>query len=262
MKTQTMRKALSVAALVVGLGAFTNAGAAVINGVNWSNVYDPDFSTYNFLPNAATPVWTLSSAGNSTATITSNYLTISDTNAISDNLCYINTNNWNMTNGMTVEANLQMVTSLGGATKIAQIRLGNATNYIYLGFDKTSISYFQSGVYTAIANGLDLSTGFATVRMTLASNLDLNIYVNNNSTPVGTLTSAAFTSGGGANAVLFGDASGTAGGTSNWDYIAYTAGVFPVPEPSSMVLFSLGLLPIYFVVHRKRRSGSKGLSVR
>jgi len=254
-----MRKIMSIAALVLGLGAFTNAGAAVINGVNWANVYDPDVSGNNALPNVPPNTWTLATAGNSTATITSNYLTISDS-AVTDNRSYTNASGWDMTNGMSVEARVQMVTPIG-TSPIGQIRIGNASKYIYIDFDQTKISYVGlTGIQTTIASGLDLSV-FATVRLTLDSSLNLNVYVNNNSAPVGTLTSAVFGSAA-ANNIIFGDITSTgaiaAGGTSNWDYIAYTAGVFPVPEAGSVALLSLGLLPVCFVLHRKRRSGSKG----
>jgi len=250
-----MRKILIIAALVIGLGAFNSAGAAVINGVNWSNVYDPDVTPpNNVLPDAATPAWSLTTTGgNSTATIASNYLAISDP-ALTDNRYYTNASGWDMTNGMSVEARVQMLNPIGTAA-IGQIRIGNASKYLYITFDQTKISYVNGvgGPLVTIASGLDMSV-FTTVRLTLASNLDLNIYVNNNTTPSGTLTSAVFTSGA-ANNILFGDAANTVGGTSNWDYIAYTAGVFPVPEPASMALLGLGLLPLCFALYRKQRPG-------
>jgi len=252
-----MRKTLSIAALVVGLGAFTNAGAAVINGVDWSNVYDPDATTYNFLPTAATPVWG-GGTGNATVSIPANYLTISSTNLVQQ-MYYTNSTGWDMTNGMSVEARVSVTgTSLAAGDPIGSIRIGNGTKYTYIGFDDTKIYFLNAGgggAYDVLATGLNLSA-FTTVRLTITNTLDLNVYVNNSPTPVGTLSTANFVTLAGVNSILFGDASSFVGGTSNWDYIAYTAGVYAVPEPGSMALFGLGLLPIYFVVHRKRRSSS------
>ena len=247
-----MRKILSIAALVVGLGAFSSARAAVINGVDWANVYDPDVSGNNALPNVPPNTWVPYTAGTSTATITSNYLTISDS-AVTDSRAYSNTSGWDgdAAVGMSVEARVQMVTPIGTAP-IGQIRVGNSSKYLYISFTQIDIRYGTSAQF--VISNVDL-TNFTTVRLTLASNLDLNIYVNNNSTPVGTLNSAAFTNGA-ANSIMFGDATSYAGGTSNWDYIAYTAGVYPVPEPGSMILLSLGLLPVCFSAHRKLRSRS------
>jgi hypothetical protein len=252
-----MRKIMSIAALVLGLGAFTNAGAAVINGVNWANVYDPDVSGNNALPNVPPNTWTLVTAGNGTASITSNYLTISSNSTLSDMQYYSNTTGWDMTSGMSVEARVSVTgASLAAGAPIAAIRVGNASKYIYITFDQTKIFYGVGGD-VVLASGLDLSA-FTTMRLTLTSALDLNIYVNNSPTPIGTLTTANFVAGAGNN-LLFGDPSGfTVGGTSNWDYIAYTAGIYPVPEAGSIALLSLGLLPVCFALHRKRRSGSSG----
>jgi len=205
--------------------------AKIINGVDWSNVYEPDATSNNVLPDEASPPWTSRTVGISTVGITANYLTISD-DEVAANQSYSSTANWDMSAGMSVEVRIQMVTSLGSLSPIGQIRIGNTAKYIYINFDQTKISYIHpvTGNQITIASGLDLAH-FTTVRLTLATDLTLNVYVNNNPTSVGTIFSEAF-SDGAANNIIFGDITGTgtaaAGGTSNWNYIAYTAGVHPV----------------------------------
>lgn len=230
--------------------------AVIINGVDWSNAYQPNAATNNNPPTDATGVtggpWTLVAA-NGTTSITDDYFTIATTTQ-ANNRSYSNTSNWNGNSGMTVETRLQMVTALTPDAPIGQIRIGGTSSlttnkYIYINFTQTSISY-GTGTLTNIATGLDL-TAFSTIRLVLSNDLTnanasaLSIYVDNNL--VSSLSGAAFTSGAaGTNNIIFGDITGTgtsaAGGTSNWNYIAYTQGLFPIPEPQSLALSGLAVL--------------------
>lgn len=243
-------RTLTLLAALCALG-ITPAHAVIINGVDWLNAYQPNAITNNNLPTVPAGVtggaWTLGgSAG--TSTITDDYLTIT-TATTAENRYYSNSNNWSGSNGMTVEMNLQIASSVAPGNPAAQIRLGGtsalSTNrYIYLNFFQNSIAYTSGATFTTIAN-IDL-TSFTTLRFTLSDTAGLIIYANNNATPLGTIALSAFATGAtGTNNVIFGDITGTgtavAGGTSNWNYIAYTQGIVPVPEPQAAALLGIAV---------------------
>ncbi len=239
----------------VACGAGAVAEAAVINRVDWENVYNPDATTYNYLPNLATPGWTLGQTGGS-ASIVSNYLTIStDASATpTQNLFYTVgiQGGWdgNLAEGMTMEARFR-VDPRGSNSRVTSIAVSNSKRYIYINIAHNTIYYSGGSVAGTIASGLNLSSDFNTIRMTLTQDLTLTIYLNGSSTPIGILTADSFSNGTSAsNALSFGDAASNVGGTSYWDYIAWTPGIYsPVPEPGAFAL----LLPLtgYFAFRRK-----------
>lgn len=239
---------LLVASVIVLQG---NLKAVIINGVDWTNAYQPNATTNNNLPTAAAGVtggaWTLGTA-TGTVGITDDYFSIATT-ATTQNQWYSNTSNWSATTGMTVEARIQMATAISPLNPVGQIRLGGASNkFVYLSFSQTTLYYGAGQDLHTIASGLSLDN-FTTFRFTLSSDLSntnlsaLTIYMNNNPTPLATLSGAVFTATAGTTNILFGDITGTgttaAGGTSNWNYIAYTQGIIPVPEPHSFALIAL-----------------------
>lgn len=235
-----------MAAVAFGLFfASSSAQAAmVINGVNFTTVYDG-----NALPQNSTPAW---SAAGTNASVNAGVLTINTTAAQSTYYTTGPATGWSPTNdGSTVEFGLQVGSVASGATYTTSMSLYNGVKAYSLSFTDTGIVVSNSfGTFA-----LDTTSDFVTYRFVLSADAlasqTASLYVNNSST-------ALFSgyAGGGAslNFIRFGDASGIAGGIAKYDYVAFTnAGAYaPVPEPATVGLALLGLG--IFAARRRRQS--------
>jgi len=230
-----MRGAL-MAAVAFGLFfASSSAQAAmVINGVNFTTVYDG-----NALPQNSTPAW---SASGTNASVNAGVLTINTTAAQSTYYTTGGATGWSpTTDGSTVEFGLQVGSVASGATYTTSMGLYNGVKAYSLSFTDTGIVVSNSfGTFA-----LDTTSDFVTYRFVLSANAlasqTASLYVNNSSTAL----FSGYAGGGDSknNFIRFGDASGSAGGIAKYDYVAFTnAGAYaPVPEPATVGLALLGL---------------------
>ena len=229
--------------------------AAVLNGVDFGVVYQG-----SILPTTATPAWLLSGGGSAaaytstpntptdgilqftTATTGSRYYFIKYENASSP---------WNGstaegTAGSTVEFRLKIDSMNSDALRTTTVALLSGQALYTFNFNLTSVS-------AATTINLD-TTVFHTYRITLDGNGagTASLYIDNSATPVISGYSGTPTT---ANEVRFGDLSSSTGGTSEWEYFAFTnSGSFaPIPEPSTLLLMGAALaVLITFRVHRRK----------
>jgi hypothetical protein len=200
--------------------------------VNWGiNYYNPDVLTggqYDKSPTNATPKWVAQySASNA---LVDSYLRIST--MTNNRLFYYTTNNWNLSEDMTVEATLRVVSS-SGTSAAGSLRFGNPNFYGTVLFNTNKIG-----------SVLQDMTDWTTVRlvfqgMSSTNTATMKVYVNNSTNVL--YTSKTWTGGTTLNQLGFGDPNtSSTDGTIEWESIRWTSGAF-VPGYQSP-LFSLIVL--------------------
>ncbi len=244
------------------------ARAALINDVDFTTYYS---ASSNVRPNAATgvspnetPNWTSAQNGTATSTVSNNIMTLYTT--ASDNLFYTmgNTNpqNWNGaygagTLGTTIEFSLKVDAQTGSTGAVQLIFAGATTQAFSMLISANKITLATASNGSGVSYTFDTTSDFHTYRLTQAGDgsSSINLYIDNNSVPIISGYSG-YDVGSTSNLIRFGDFSGSVGGTSEWEYIAFTnAGAFaPVPEPGSLALISLGSAALAFGICRRKKS--------
>jgi hypothetical protein len=221
----------------------------VINGVDFTTVYEG-----NVLPTAATPAWSGVVTGSAVANSPSaGILTLST--LVSEN-AYFETP-WSASTPTTLEFSMK-VNSVDPAAFAAtaiyftnggpkDYRIAFTSSAILVG-DISGTPSNPSGTYATYAFD---TTALTTYRITLEGGA-LSLYLNNS--PTAAVSGYTGTGDYTGNAFIFGDASGNVGGTSEWQYVAFTNdGAFaPVPEPAAVGLFAMGAA-IFLSRSRSRR---------
>ncbi len=224
--------------------------AAIINDVDFEVAYSG-----NALPTASDPTWTQGgSAGSASASSETGILTL-QTNATGSYRYILNESSgyWDGADaeGITVEFSLSVISQTGSRSATHLSLSDGSKNYnfqiaedeIFLG--ATSTSGARYAMDTTVVN---------TFRLTLSEGV-MSVYVNQNVTPVIVGYEGVASTG---NEIYWGDNSNFTGGTTHWDYLAFTtSGAFaPVPEPSLLSLGGLGALLMLFVSRRYRKQNT------
>ncbi len=226
------------------LAAQHSVRSEIINDVDFTYIYRGTAAPSN-------PPWTTPLA-NGSGTSDGTVFTIQTTAA--ENRYYLmaagENSPWDAmeTNGSTVEFSTRIVSQAAGATTGAvnlTITNGSRNFSFILGSDGVGIN--GDNHYA-----LDTSA-FHTYRLTLSGSgttATMSVYLDGGLTPI--ISSYVSTAGNTANRLYFGDPSGTYGGITEWEYIAFTnQGAFaPIPEPGTVALMGMGVLGLIYR-HRK-----------
>lgn len=248
-----MKKTLpSIAFLLLLLLISPRTDAVVINDVDFTVAwYGSEAPT---TPTADTPAWTaggsLATSGTANSPSAGIYtLTVTESGFATARLD-LDSTHWNGSSPTTVEfkmkVNSQDPASSRGAANFSIIN-GTRQFLVYLG--ETDIRALVT-VSEAIEYEMDTMSDFNTYRITLDSGL-MNIYVNNDPTAV--ISGYEGFAGNSNNAISWGDTGSTVGGTTEWQYVAFTNdGAFaPVPEPAAAAGL-LGAVALCALVFRRR----------
>lgn len=234
--------ALSIVS-VAALGFSQRAEAVIINNVDFTVVY-----TGTALPNASTPAWTQNvSIGGSMSpntpdagVLTLNSLSSSSINTYAE--LAKASGYWDAASllGTTIEFSMKVDSNATGKWA-AHVLFLNGSKIFNFAIYEGGIGTFNGTSLTS-TYAMDTVSGFNTYRLTLNGGGLVDVYVNN--APVPVITGYAGYGSNSANVIEWGDASGNAQGSSQWQYVAFTnAGAFaPVPEPSSAALIGATVL--------------------
>jgi hypothetical protein len=235
-----MRKcfiALAAASAVIGAGSIAQAAFSVNrNGVTWAATFEGDVSP----PTGSTPAFAVFDNNGYAAESTDGDIYSYSSGSTGVTCSYSQANNWSGTGtARTIEirARVPDATNAAGDGN-ASLVVGMNDKAYDLRFHPGFVSYNYGGL-NAVAN-LDTSV-FHTYRAVVdqAANPVYSLYIDGDATPAFTSNGSWFTSPG-FDFFVFGDISaGGLSGKFDVDYISWTPGAYPVPEPASLALLGM-----------------------
>ena len=241
-------------ALAAGLlAAWTTTASADFlvprNGVTWDATYEADFEPHSGSNN---PIWVESIAGSGSSRVASGGILRLTSDGLNGYLRYDQTGStWT---GLGAQRTIEwrmMVESQTSADRATDfLSFAGSDGYWIVEFKDTSLRLVGSSAGSDIP--IDTTT-FHTYRLVIDGGLAVDqatLYVDSNPLPFLSSGSVAPGSAGANDFLAFGDgSSGGIGGVIEWDYVSWTAGAHPVPEPSAAVLVLIGGL----LLMRRRR---------
>ncbi len=254
-----LSRAGGLAAVALCLAPLSVRGATIINNVEFDVVY----AGYG-LPEDATPEWDTRLGIDSAQSVDpeSGIYTLSTTTSGTGSLRIENSPLWDAgtgvgTPGTTIEFSMKVdeQVATGASNAALQLLFSNgsrryevriADGMIFAGTSSSSYSY-----------SLDTSSDFNTYRITLSGDGEglVSIYVNNSTTAVISGYAGVTAS---TDAIIWGDTSTVIGGTTTWEYFAYTnSGAFaPIPEAHTLALCGTGMALLLLMGRRSRGAGA------
>lgn len=247
MKISTM----AILGLAVGVSSWAVPASAAVNvnrnGVNWAGTFEGDVSPLT----SSTPAWGVFDNNGFAAESSDGNIYSYVSGAVGVTASYSMADaTW--TGGgtaRTAEIRARVPDNVGEAADgVGSLILGINDQAYDLRFHTGFLSY-NGGSGLVSAATLDTSE-YHIYRLTVdqAANPIVNLYIDNNPTPVFTSNGNWFTSSG-FNSLVFGDISaGGESGKMDVDYISWSAGaIAPVPEPAA-----LAFLPVACLLLRRR----------
>lgn len=222
--------------LLAGAALTANADTLVLrNGVLWDNTFEGDVADLT----TSDPVWSIFDRnGNASESSDGDiYSYVSD--AVGDTVSYTAPSWAGIGSARTTEIRVRVPNDTFEATDGSGALITGVVDAYDLRIFHDSVTLSDNGELEKNRIAIDM-TEFHILRAVVDDNATFKytLYIDNDPTPVLQSNDTTFT---GFDNLVFGDIStGQNSGSLDVDYISWTAGAFPVPEPGSMALLGLG----------------------